>query len=67
MGMQPILPITMLVKKIKSAARQCYGDGAGDVRCEQTLNLEALPLMLGPGLIDVLRPMFDTLNIVSTW
>ena len=32
MGMQTILP----VKKIKSAARQCYGDGDGVVPCEQT-------------------------------
>ena len=35
MGMQPILPITVTVKKIKGAARQCYGGGV--VQCEQTL------------------------------
>ena len=33
--MQSILPITVLVKKIKGAARQCDDDG--DVRYEQTL------------------------------
>ena len=33
MGVQLILPI----KKIKGAARQCYGDGNGVVRCEQTV------------------------------
>ena len=27
MGMQPILPITVPVKKIKGAARQCNNDG----------------------------------------
>ena len=32
-----ILPVTMPVKKRKGAARQCYGDGDGVVRCEQTL------------------------------
>ena len=39
MYMQPILAITVPVKKIKGAARQCYGDGDGDgvVRCEQAL------------------------------
>ena len=37
MGVQPILPVTVPVKKIKDAARQCYGDGDGVVRCEQTL------------------------------
>ena len=37
MGMQPILPITVPRQKDQSAARQCYGDGHGDIRCEQTL------------------------------
>ena len=36
MGVQPILPITVPVKKIKSTARQCYGDGDGVVQGEQT-------------------------------
>ena len=36
MGMQPILPVTMPIKKIKVATRQCYGDADGVVRCEQT-------------------------------
>ena len=35
MGMQPILPITVPIKKIKGATRQCYGNGV--IRCEQTL------------------------------
>ena len=30
-GMQPILPVTLLVKKIKGAARQRYVDGDGGV------------------------------------
>ena len=38
MGMQLILPVTVPVKKIKGAARQCYGDGDGVVRSEQTFN-----------------------------
>ena len=36
MGIQPILPITVPVKKIKSTARQCYSDGDGVVWCEQS-------------------------------
>ena len=36
MSVQLILSITVSVKKIKGAARQCYGDGDGIVRCEQT-------------------------------
>ena len=39
MGMQPILPITVSVKKIKSAARQRYDDGDEVVRCEQTFTV----------------------------
>ena len=38
MGMQSILPVTVPVKKIKGAARQCYGYGDGVVQCEQTLS-----------------------------
>ena len=34
-GMQPILPVTVHVKKIKSAARQRYGDGDRVVKGEQ--------------------------------
>ena len=34
-----ILPTTVPVKKIKSAARQCYGDGDGVVWYEQTFKL----------------------------
>ena len=34
--MQPILPITVPVKKIKGAAHQCYGDSDEVVRCERT-------------------------------
>ena len=36
MGMQPILPVTVAVIKIKGAAHQSYGDGMGVARCEQT-------------------------------
>ena len=36
MGMQPVLPITLTIKKIKGTARQCYSDGDGVVRCEWT-------------------------------
>ena len=36
MGMQPILPTTLSVKITKGATRQCYSDGDGVVRCEQT-------------------------------
>ena len=36
MGMQPILPITVLVKKTKGAAHQRDGDGV--IRCEHTLS-----------------------------
>ena len=38
MGMQPILPVIVLVKKIKGTAHECYGDGDGAVRCEQTFS-----------------------------
>ena len=37
MGMQPILLVTVPIKKIKGAACQCHGDGDG-VRCEQTFS-----------------------------
>ena len=36
MGMQPILPVSVSVKKIKGVARQHYSNGEGVVRCEQT-------------------------------
>ena len=39
MGTQPILPVTVSIKKIKGAARQCYGDGDRVVQCEQTLTM----------------------------
>ena len=35
--MQPILSVTLTVKKIKGAANQRYSDSDGIVRCEQTL------------------------------
>ena len=38
MGMQPIVPVTVSVKKIKGATHQSYGDGDGVVQCEQTLS-----------------------------
>ena len=37
MGMQPILRVTVIVRMIKGAARQRYGDGV--VRCEQALKM----------------------------
>ena len=43
MDMHPILPVTVPVKKIKGTARQCYGDGDGVVRCEQTFNSSLCP------------------------
>ena len=36
MGMQPILPITVNVEKIKGATRQHYSDGDRVIWCEQT-------------------------------
>ena len=39
MNMQPILAVTVPVKKIKGAARQCYGEGDGIVQCEQALKV----------------------------
>ena len=36
MGMQPILPVTVPVKKIKGADRQHYIDGDVNTQCEQT-------------------------------
>ena len=36
MGMQPILPVTLPVKKIKGAARQYYGDDDRAIWCKQT-------------------------------
>ena len=38
MGMQPILPITVPVKKNKGAAHQYYGDGDEVIWCEQTFS-----------------------------
>ena len=40
MGMQPILPFTVPVKKIKDAARQRYIEGDGVAWCEQTFRLD---------------------------
>ena len=37
--MEAIPPVTVSVKKIKGAARQCYGDGGGIVWCEETFSL----------------------------
>ena len=37
MGMQPVLPVKVPIKKLKGAAHQCYNDSDGVVRCEQTL------------------------------
>ena len=39
MGIQPILPITVTVKKIKDAAHKCYGDGDGVVLCERAFKV----------------------------
>ena len=41
MGMQLILPVIVPVKKIKSSARQCYGDGDEVGRCEQVVRMLA--------------------------
>ena len=42
MDNQPILPVTVPVKKIKGATHQCYGGGDRVVQCEQTLNKEVV-------------------------
>ena len=34
MGMQPTMSVTVPIKRIKDAARQCYSDGDGVVRRE---------------------------------
>ena len=36
--MQPILPVTVPIKKIKGATRQRYGDGDGIAWCERALS-----------------------------
>ena len=36
----PILPIIVPVKKNQNADRQCYGDGDGVNRCEQTFSMQ---------------------------
>ena len=36
--MQPILPVTVPIKKMQGAARQRYCDGGGVVRCEHALS-----------------------------
>ena len=36
MGMRPIVPITVSIKKIKGAARQCF------IQCEQTQEAQDL-------------------------
>ena len=38
-GMQPILPNTVPIKKIKGVTHQQYGDSRGVLRCEQTLTI----------------------------
>ena len=48
MGMQPILPTTMPIKKIIGAARQLYDVSYGVVRCEQAFNVRF-------GIADVMR------------
>ena len=48
MGMQPILPIIVPVKKIKGAAHKRYGDGDGVVQCGQTINMKDALNLNGP-------------------
>ena len=58
--MQPILPVTVSVKKIKGAARQCYGDGDGVVLCEQTLSRNcSLIVVLRRVHVNVARSLLD--------
>ena len=45
-GIQPILPVTVTVKKIKGVARQCYGDGDEVIQCEQALRITKLQQLL---------------------
>ena len=49
MGMQTILPSTASVNKIKVVTCQCYGDGDGVVRCEQTLSEDNKTVMTVTG------------------
>ena len=46
---QPILSITVPVKKIRGATRHCYGDCDGAIRCEQTVKSLADPGFLRGG------------------
>ena len=41
MGMQPILPITVAVKKIKGVARQQCSDGNLVILCEQSFRVHS--------------------------
>ena len=38
MGTQPILPVSLPIKKIKGAAHQHYSEGDGVIWCEYTIN-----------------------------
>ena len=55
MGMEPILPIAVTVKKIKGATHQCQGDDDRVVRCERALKTR-----------DVTRD-YDVKLYSSTW
>ena len=44
-GMQPILLVTVSVRKIKGVDRQHYAGSDGDARCEQALNPKQEPLL----------------------
>ena len=46
--MQPILSVKMPIKKFKGAEHQCYNDGDGVVRCEQTLRASRINCKQNP-------------------
>ena len=63
MGMQPILPMTVPIKKIKDAALQDYGDGDGVVWCEQTFTCYTHTTEKSPSVVTLGQyPMQITLN-----
>ena len=59
MGMQPILPITVSIKKIKGAARQCYGNGDGVIWCEQTLSVRLQSAIVNPKAMSQTASFWD--------
>ena len=59
MGMQPILPITVSIKKFKGAAHQCYGNGDGVIWCEQTLSVRLQSAIVNPKAMSQTASFWD--------